>query len=261
MLSLSFTTVSMADYFIVLPFIFLAGLIDSIAGGGGLISLPAYWSVGIPPHMALGTNKFSSCFGTVFSTANYFRAGMIDVPVAICSAAFALVGSWLGARIALVLSPAFLNYLLVVLIPFITVITLLKKDLGRHDASHTLKRGYLYLLGSLAGLVVGFYDGFFGPGTGTFLIIFYAALCRYDFLTANANTKVVNLASNVAALVTFVAAGKVLYAIAIPGAVCGIVGNILGSKLVILRGNKLIRWIFILALLLLLGRILYNLLT
>ncbi len=253
--------ISSVDYAIVLPFIFLAGLIDSIAGGGGLISLPAYWSVGIPPHVALGTNKFSSCFGTVFSTANYFRAGMIDVPVAVCSAAFALLGSWLGASTALVLSPAFLNYLLVVLIPFITFITLLKKDLGKHDKSHTLRRGYLFLLGSMAGLLVGFYDGFFGPGTGTFLIIIYAALCRYDFLTANANTKVVNLASNIAALATFIVAGKVLYSIAIPGAVCGVAGNILGSRLVILRGNKLVRWIFVLALMLLLGRIIYNLIV
>ena len=89
MISSPIILLSSIDYIIVLPFIFLAGLIDSIAGGGGLISLPAYWSVGIPPHVALGTNKFSSCFGSVFSTLNYFRAGMIDVPVAVCSATLA----------------------------------------------------------------------------------------------------------------------------------------------------------------------------
>lgn len=255
------TNLTALDFAIVLPFIFLAGLIDAIAGGGGLISLPAYWSVGIPPHTALGTNKFSSCCGTVFSTASYFRAGMIDVPVAIMSAAFALLGSWLGARVALLLSPAFLNYLLVVLIPLITVVTLLRKNIGFQDSSHLLKLGYRLSLGSLAGLTIGFYDGFFGPGTGTFLILIYAVLLRYDFVAANGNTKVVNLASNIAALITFAVAGKILYGIAIPGALCGIAGNMLGSRLVILRGNKLIRKIFILALLLLLARITYNILT
>lgn len=246
------------DYAIVLPFIFLAGLIDAIAGGGGLISLPAYWSIGIPPHYALATNKFSSCCGTVFSTVNYFRANMIDVPVAILSAVLALLGSWLGAVVALRLSPEFLNYLLIVLIPIITVISMLNKNLGHEDLSHQLKLGYRLALGALAGLVVGFYDGFFGPGTGTFLIIIYSALMHYDFVKANGNTKVVNLASNVAALTTFWIAGKVWFPLAIPGAICGIAGNILGSKLVILRGNALIRKIFFVALILLFARVIYN---
>lgn len=254
-------TLSSVDYAIVLPFIFLAGLIDSIAGGGGLISLPAYWSVGIPPHMALGTNKFSSCFGTVFSTANYFRAGMIDIPVALFSAGFALLGSWLGANTALILSPAFLNYLLVILIPLITVVSLLSKKIGFHDHSHLLKIGYRVILGSIAGLMIGFYDGFFGPGTGTFLILAFTLLLHYDFVMANGNTKVVNLASNIAALITFAHAGKIFYPIAIPGAICGIAGNIIGSKLVILKGNKLIKRILVIAMVLLLMRIIYNILT
>ncbi|HNX37822.1 MAG TPA: TSUP family transporter [Candidatus Cloacimonadota bacterium] len=247
------------DYLIVLPFIFLAGLIDSIAGGGGLISLPAYWAAGIPPHYALGTNKFSSCFGTVFSTLNYLRAKMIDLPVALISAALALLGSWLGARVALHLTAQFLNYLLIVLIPLITIVTAINKHMGKEDNSDKLKLGYRMTLGAIAGFTVGFYDGFFGPGTGTFLIIIYSALMHYDFVKANGNTKVVNLASNVAALATFVFAGKVLYSIAIPGAVCGITGNILGSKLVILKGNRLIRKIFFVALGLLFARIIYNL--
>lgn len=249
---------SALDYAILLPFIFLAGFIDAIAGGGGLISLPAYWSVGIPPHIALGTNKFSSCSGTIFSTARYFRAGMIDLPVALLSAAMALVGSWMGASTALKIPAHFLNYLLIVLIPLITILTLMSKNLGFSDRAHLLKLGYRLSLGAVAGLVIGFYDGFFGPGTGTFLILIYSALLHYEFVRANGNSKVVNLASNVAALVTFAVAGKIYYPIAIPAAVCGIAGNLLGSKMVVLRGNKLIKQVFILALILLLGRVLYN---
>lgn len=251
-------SLSPLDFMIVLPFIFLAGFIDAIAGGGGLISLPAYWSAGIPPHMALGTNKFSSCCGTVFSTARYFRAKMIDVPIAIISAVMALLGSWLGASTALKLSAEFLNYLLIFLIPLITILTIVRKELGFFDNSHLLKIGYRLALGGVAGLVIGFYDGFFGPGTGTFLILIYSAILHYDFVRANGNTKVVNLASNVAALITFAQAGQIWYPIAIPAAVCGIAGNLLGSKMVVLRGNKLIRQVFLLALILLLGRVLFN---
>lgn len=248
------------DYLIVLPFIFLAGLIDSIAGGGGLISLPAYVAAGLPIHFALATNKFSSSFGTLFSTANYLKAKVVDLPVALISAGFALLGSWLGTRTVLLISSDFLHYVLLVLIPLIAVLTLVKKDLGHQDRSHLLKLWIRLLLGSLAGLVIGFYDGFFGPGTGTFLILVYAALMHYDFMLANGNTKVVNLASNIAAVVTFLIAGKVFFPLAIPGAICGIAGNIIGSKLVILKGNKLIKPIFVFALLLLLGRIVLNLL-
>ena len=252
---------SVLDYIVVMGFIFLAGLIDAIAGGGGLISLPAYWSVGIPPHYALATNKFSSCCGTVFSTLNYFRAKMIDLPVALLSAVLALLGSWLGAFTALRIPAEFLNYVLVVLIPVLAVISIVNKRIGAVDRSCEIRLGIRLLLGSIAGLTIGFYDGFFGPGTGTFLIIVYAILMRYNFVRANGNTKVVNLASNIAALVTFWVAGKIYFPIAIPAAVCGICGNILGSKLVILKGNKLIKEIYVLALLLLFGRVLYNLFT
>ena len=156
-------------------------------------------------------------------------------------------------------SADFLNYLLIILIPLIAVFTLLKKNLGYEDSAEAIKKGLRYLLAALAGLIVGFYDGFFGPGTGTFLIIIYATLLKYDFIRANANTKVVNLASNTAALITFACAGKIFYPVAIPAAIFGIAGNLTGSKLVVLRGNKFIRQIFILALLLLLMRVAWQL--
>ena len=253
--------ISTIDYIILLPMIFLAGFIDAIAGGGGLISLPAYWSVGIPPHVALGTNKFSSCFGTIFSTANYLRAGMIDIPVAVISAIMALFGSWLGAKTALIVSAQVLNYLLLIMIPLVTITTLLRKSIGYEDNAHLLNMHYRLFLALVVGLLIGFYDGFFGPGTGTFLILSFSILLHYDFVRANGNTKVVNLSSNLAAVVTFALAGKIYYPVAIPAAICGIVGNILGSKLVILRGNRLIKRVFVLALILLFIRVVYNILT
>ncbi len=243
----------------VLAFIFLAGFIDSIAGGGGLISLPAYWAAGLPPHQALATNKFSSVWGTAVSTTNYFHANMIEVPVALVSAVYALLGSWLGTMSVLLVSSAFLNYFLIVLIPSIAVLTLIRKRFGQTNRSGSIDIVTRVCIGSYAGFAIGFYDGFFGPGTGTFLIIIYAGLLHYDLRMANGNTKVVNLASNLAAVITFANASKIYYPLAIPAAACGIAGNLLGSRLVVRKGNNLIRRIFFLVLILLFARVLIKL--
>lgn len=248
-------------YLIVLPAVFLAGLVDSIAGGGGLLSVPAYLAAGLPPHYVLGNNKFSSSFGTLFATLRYHQHGMIDVRVALLSAFFALIGSFLGSSVVLMLSPDFLRILLVALIPLVAVLTLTNRSLGRINHSHHQSRQKKYGLAALAALLLGFYDGFFGPGMGMFLILFFTLALKYDFVTANANTKVVNLASNIAAVATFIVHGKVIFAIGIPAAAAGIAGNLLGAKLVIRRGSSLIRPVFLFTLLLLFGKVLYDLLS
>ncbi|MBN2398799.1 MAG: TSUP family transporter [Candidatus Aminicenantes bacterium] len=246
---------------IILPVVFLAGLVDSIAGGGGLLSLPAYMAAGLPPHYVLGNNKFSSSFGTFFATLRYHQHGLIDARVALLSALFALSGSFLGARIVLLIDANFLRYLLVILIPIIAAFTLHNRSMGQRDHSKQQTQQRKYLLAAIAATLIGFYDGFFGPGTGTFLILFYTLALKYDFVTANANTKVVNLASNIAALITFIINGKIIYAIGIPAAAAGIAGNLLGAKLVIKRGSSIIRPILILVLVLLLIKIIYDLLV
>ncbi len=245
-------------YLIILPLIFLAGLVDAIAGGGGLISVPAYLVAGLPPHIALGNNKMSSFFGTLFSTIRYFKHGMIDLPVAGTSAVFALLGSNLGTRSVLSLNPYFLNYILLILLPLITIFTLINKNIGTHNHSHliSLKKRIFYAI--LAGLIIGFYDGFFGPGTGAFLILIFTILMKYDFIVANGNTKVINLASNAAALFTFIVHGKIIFAIGIPAAIFGIAGNLVGSQHVIKNGNKLIRPIFLTVFIMLFLKILWD---
>jgi uncharacterized membrane protein YfcA len=246
---------------IVLPVVFLAGVVDSIAGGGGLLSVPAYLAAGLPPHFVLGTNKFSSCFGTFFATLRYHQHGLIDVRVALLSAFFALIGSFLGTSVVLLLRPDFLRMLLIVLIPLVAILTLANRSMGRENHSHRQSARRKYSLAAPAALLIGFYDGFFGPGTGMFLILFYTLALKYDFVTANANTKVVNLASNIAALAAFIINGKIIYAVGIPAAAAGIAGNLLGARLVIKRGSGIIRPIFILALALLFSKIIFDLLT
>jgi len=251
--------ITIVEYVIVFVMIFLAGLMDAIAGGGGLISLPTYLLAGLPPHLALGTNKFSSCWGTLFATRNYLHNNMIDVKVALITATAALLGSWLGTKTVLLINPDFLNYILIVLIPLIALITLFNRSMGASNLSAGVTHSRKIGLGIPAGLLIGFYDGFFGPGTGTFLILFYTMTLKYDFITANGNTKVANLASNLAAVFTFAFSNNIYYKLAIPAAFFGVSGNLLGSHLVILRGNKLIKKIFFGVLLLLMGRIIWNL--
>jgi uncharacterized protein len=248
-------------YLIVLPAVFLAGLVDSIAGGGGLLSVPAYMAAGLPPHFVLGNNKFSSCFGTLFASLRYHQHGLIDVRVALVSAFFALAGSFLGSSAVLLLRPDFLRIMLIVLIPLVAILTLANRSLGQEDHSHLQSKQRKYSLAAPAALLIGFYDGFFGPGTGMFLILFYTLALKYDFVTANANTKVVNLASNVAAVIIFIVKGKIIYAIGIPAACAGIAGNLLGAKLVIKRGSTIIRPIFLFTLALLFAKIIYDMLA
>lgn len=255
------TELSLEGYLILLPLIFLAGLVDAIAGGGGLLSVPAYMATGIPPHFVLGNNKFSSVFGTMLSTIRYSRRKMPDYRIALPGALFALIGSHFGTKTVLLINPYFLNYVLIVLIPAITIFTIIRKDSGEIKQNRDHTKLQIMLIASAAGLIIGFYDGFFGPGTGSFLIFGYTVVLGCNYVGANANAKIVNLASNVAAVITFLLNGKVILAIGIPAALCGIAGNWLGSRMVIKNGNRIIRPIFLLVLTLLFIRIVYNLIS
>lgn len=231
--------------FVVFPLIFLAGFIDAIAGGGGLISLPAYTLLGIPTHMAYGTNKFSSTMGTTLSVIRFMKNKSIHFQSALVSAAGALVGSAIGARIVLALDEKYLQYCLVILLPVVAAFILSQKGFGEVNRTVDLSKSKIAFLSLLVGLIIGTYDGFFGPGTGTLLILAYTSMLGLDLTTASGNAKVVNLASNVGALTTFILGGKVLYAIAIPGAICGILGNWIGAGLAIKQGAKVIKPVFI----------------
>ena len=232
--------------------IFLGGFIDSIAGGGGLITLPAYILTGMPMHMALGSNKFSSAFGTAISTFNFLKNKRVYAKAIPISVIAALVGSSLGAYVALLVNDAALRWILVAVVPIVAVFVLVKKDFGHEDRSHTLSARTILLGSGAAAFAIGFYDGFFGPGTGTFLIFVFAIFLRFDLVTANGNAKIINLSSNVGSLVTFLISGQVLFALAIPAAIFGVAGNFAGSALAIKIGARVIRPVLVVVLIILL---------
>lgn len=243
---------------IVCPMAFLAGLVDSVAGGGGLISLPAYIAAGLSPHLATATNKCSSTFGAMFSAIRFMKNKKVNYLVAFTSAIAALIGSPIGAIINMAIDEKYLGYLLIIVLPIVIVFVLLKKDFGDKNTSDEMPKTKKIILAVIIGFTIGMYDGFFGPGTGTFLIFAYTTLMGFDLVTASGNTKIVNLASNVAAFITFAISGKILWGIGLPAALFNIAGNWIGAGLALKNGKKIIQPMFFIALTLLMGKILFD---
>jgi uncharacterized membrane protein YfcA len=241
---------------ILYPLLFLAGFIDSIAGGGGLISLTSFLAVGVPPHLALGTNKFSIFMGTGLSAVYFARSGNVEWRAAIYAFVGALIGSSAGSRMVLWVDERSLAVLLLVLIPLVTIFLLLKRDIG---VGRNVPAGAKYVVYAfLVGFVIGGYTGFFGPGAGTFFIMAHAAIMGFPILTACGNTKVVNFASNFAATITFMLAGTVDYKLAIPCILCSMLGNHVGTKLAIKNGAKIVKHMMLVVLTLLLIKVAYD---
>lgn len=245
--------------FIIGPLVFLASLIDSIAGGGGLISTPAYLISGMPIHYAYGSNKFSAGVGTFFSAYRFLKNGTVHIKIAILTAFFAFIGSNLGAQVALLLSDNLLRITMTILLPFVAIFVMFgKKRDGDTSELDSYSKPYIAIISTLIGFTTGFYDGFFGPGTGTFIILAYTSFIGLNFTTACANAKIVNLASNISALIVFIMAGKVLYSVAIPVTLFSIAGHWVGSGLVIKNGSKFIKPMMILVLIGLFGKIIFD---
>lgn len=235
-------------FLIVCPLVAVAGFIDSIAGGGGLISLPAYLLSGLPVHAAIATNKLSSCMGTALTTARYARAGYIQARLAAFCVAASLLGATLGARLALLLSDAVFRALMLVILPLTALYVLRKKDIFQQDARPALPFPQLCAVCAAIALAVGAYDGFYGPGTGTFLILLLTRFARLDVAHANGITKAINLASNAASLAVYLAGGQVLPVLGLAAGVFGLAGNYFGSRCFTQRGAAVARPVILLVL-------------
>ena len=246
--------ISLGHTVLLVGFIFLAGFVDSIAGGGGIISLPAYFAAGLPPHIALATNKFSGFIGTSTAVLRYYRAGKIHLRIGLLAALGALIGSAIGAKIALLVSETAIRSVMLVMVPVVLAVFLLKDRIfppSESDGAAKLQG----LKSVVIGAGIGCYDGFFGPGTGTFLAIAFYFFLRLDLVTASANARLTNLASNAGSLAVFLYHGKVLFPLAFFTALAGIAGNILGSELAIANGERIVRPLTVVVLILLLGEV------
>ena len=224
----------------------LAGFVDAIVGGGGLILLPALFATfpGAPPATLLGTNKAGSVWGTAMATWQYSRRVQIRWQAMLPAAACGFAGAFAGAWAVTVLSPDFLRKMLPLVLLAVLGYTLAKKELGRHHAPRFAGRGEA-VAASLIGVTIGFYDGFFGPGTGSFFVFLFVRLLGYDFLNASASAKLLNVSTNIAALILFSAKGHIWWHFALPLAIANVVGSVLGTHMALKHGTGFVRGIFI----------------
>ena len=219
--------------------VFLASFMDGIAGGGGIISVPTYFLAGLPAHLALGTNKLSSCIGTAVSTGRFIRSGYVNWKLGVPSIALALVGAAMGTRLQLMVSERALQILLLAVLPVVAVVVLRQRKLPEEPGDIAPGRQAFIVL--LAAFIVGAYDGFYGPGTGTFLILIFCTLGKLDVRTASGNVKLVNLSSNIGAVVTSLMHGKVFLVLGLIAAIASIAGHYIGSGLAIRDGSKIVK--------------------
>jgi hypothetical protein len=220
---------------------FLAGTVDAIAGGGGLITLPSLLAAGLPPHLAYGTNKGQSVWGAGAALATFWRAGRIDRRQASLAFPLGLVGAAVGARLVLWIESEALRPIAIAMLIGAGALLLVRRPMREADEPPG-ERARLYLArAAVIALVIGAYDGFFGPGTGTFLIVGFVAFCGKSLPRATADAKVVNFASNLAALAAFALAGAVAWSVALPMAAGQLAGGFVGARLAIRGGARLIR--------------------
>lgn len=251
----------METYIIVILCIasFFAGFVDAIVGGGGLIQTPI--AMIMLPHLSVatvvGTLKVPAFSGTSFAAYQYLKKVTMNWSLLLIMAVVSFIFAYLGSNLLTVVSSDFMKPLLFVVLIAIAIYTFKKKDFGANKIKD-LSKNRLILYAIIISMTIGFYDGFIGPGTGSFLVLAFVSILGFDFLHASANAKMVNLATNFGSICLFILKGKVIWAIAIPMAVCNALGGFLGSKLAIKKGNAFIRIFFLIVVIIALIRFGYD---
>lgn len=239
----------------------IASFVDAAAGGGGLISLPAYLLTGIPTHFLLGTNKFTASSGAVVSAFTFFKNGKVTkrfMPFMLPMSAF---GAFVGVKTVVGIDQNILRPIIMVMILIVGVYTLFSKTIGsKNEFDKENIKPSQYIVGMIMAFALGFYDGFFGPGTGTFLIIIFILYFKMDFVTASGNAKALNLVSNITSLIFFALEGKIYYKLGLPIIVFVALASWSGAKLALKEGIKVIKPIFVTMSLLMSVKLLFDIL-
>lgn len=238
---------------------FLAGFIDAIAGGGGLIQLPALLSFfpSLPVASAIGINKFAGFLGTSTAAIRYIKQTKINWKFILPGIIAAFIFSLLGAMLIAFFDKEIMKPIVLILLVIVFIYTLIVKTLGVSEGK-SVKKPELFYYSALTGILIGFYDGFFGPGTGSFLIMIYIIIFGFNFLNASAYSKIINVVTNLSALIFFLIKGLIVFQIAIPMASCNMLGSWIGAKTAIKRGSSFVRQVYIIIVLLLILKMSYE---
>lgn len=243
-------------FIIVCPLVFLAGFIDAIAGGGGLISLPAYMLAGLPPHMAIGTNKISSALGTAVATTQYAFKGFIVWKMAIPSIIFAFAGANIGSNLTLLVPDSIFKIVMIIALPLIALYVFTHKSLGNTIEPEITTKVWVVVVASA--FFIGLYDGFYGPGTGTFLMLLLTGMAHLTTRQAAGITKVINLSSNIMSLCVFLLNGNILISLGLAAGLFSIAGNYLGARSFIKKGDAIARPVIITVISIFIIKVLYE---
>ncbi|MCR5088636.1 MAG: sulfite exporter TauE/SafE family protein [Oscillospiraceae bacterium] len=234
------------QYWPVYPAVFIAGIVDAIGGGGGLITLPVYMLVGLSPHQAIGTNKMSSCMGTAIATYRFAKEGYINWKTALFAVAAALAGSYTGANLSLLISNHLFKILMLFILPLTAFFVLRTKDFDAERKPYGFRK--TCVLCCVTAFLIGAYDGFYGPGTGTFLILLLTSVAHLSLKGANGLTKVINMTSNITSLAVFLYNGTVLAPLGILAGVCNMAGNWIGVSFFDRKGGAVVKPVILLVL-------------
>lgn len=248
---------TLSMFLIVCPFAFLAGVVDSIGGGGGLISLPAYMIAGLPANTAVFTNKLSATCGIIVATVRYCKNKCIDYNLAVIGVITAAIGGICGAHFALMVDELIFKILLLILLPLVAMYVLLKKDLEPKEINN-ISRTRQYVIVSIATFFLAMYAGFYGPCSGSFLILVYSGVAKMNLLKSEGNAKIVNMTADITSLMIFLLNGVVLIPLGLTAAIFSIAGNYIGAGLAIKNGNKIIRIVILSVLALLFFKIVFD---
>lgn len=220
---------------------FAAGFIDAVAGGGGLILVPSFILAGLPPQLALGQEKIVSTLGTIAAIRNFIKNKRVIWTAVSTGIPAGLIGAYAGAEAILYFDPDTIGKIILSMLPFGIILSFIPKQSRNEDSTAPINKGVILLGVPVSVFIIGFYDGFFGPGTGSFLILALHYLLKFDLVSASATSKLFNFASNIGALIAFMISGNVLYALAVPLVVMNLAGNHVGSSSAMKYGPKLIR--------------------
>ena len=224
---------------------FLAGIIDAVCGGGGLLTLPMFMTTGFPVHLITGTNQCSIIFGSATSLVRFARTGHVHWPSALVTIPFAIIGAALGARLNILLPERWLEIIMIVLIPLVAAVVLFRRTFGSENHVDELSRTRGMVSAVIIGLVIGMYQGFYGAGAGMFFMLAFAILMKLDLTTASGNTKVVAFCSVVTSSLTYAVSGMVYWPMAITATLFNVAGSYVGAGLAVRRGARFIRPMFL----------------
>ncbi len=245
----------MEQFLIVCPFVFLAGLVDSIAGGGGLVAFPAYVFAGVPIHVILGTSKLGAFPGEMVAAWRFAKSGYVNWKLGIPCGIMGFIGAILGANIAMLISEEIIKYMMFIVLPVVAFYMFRNKEAVDDNRVSELSEKKTFLLSMAIALVIGSYNGFYGPGTGTFLILALTGLAKMNTKDSAGMTKIINLSADIGGVVAFGMGGKVDVALGLASAVFCMAGSYIGSGLVVNNGQKIVRPVIIVVLVLLFAKL------